>query len=213
MGLPDDAFVFCCFNNAYKISPEEFDVWMRLLLSVDASVLWLLKFNQRAMDNLRREAAARGVDPDRLIFANPVAPPQHLARHRLADLFLDTFNYNAHTTAADAFWAGLPLVTRAGQGFPARVAASLLSVIGLPELITTNTADYEALCLRLATNPPQLSAVKTKLAAKISSAPLFDTERFARGLETAYDAAYERYLSGKPPTTIDLADPPRHSAG
>ena len=151
-GLPDDAFVFCSFNNNYKITPPVFDVWMRLLHAVDGSVLWLLRDNDGAERNLRKEAAVRGIDPGRLVFAGRMQLDQHLARHRVADLFLDTLPVNAHTTASDALWAGLPLITWCGEAFAGRVAASLLTAVGLPELVTHSLDDYEALALKLATD-------------------------------------------------------------
>src|SRR5262249_41621716 len=146
-GLPERGFVFCCFNNVYKITPDVFDVWMRLLRDVDGSVLWLLESNAAAPDNLRKEAERRGISPARLIFAPKAALADHLARHRLADLFLDTYYCNAHTTASDALWAGLPVVTCVGAAFAGRVAASLLHAVGLPELVTTSLNDYAALAL------------------------------------------------------------------
>jgi protein O-GlcNAc transferase len=185
-GLPEQGFVFCCFNNNYKITPAAFDVWMRLLRQAGGSVLWLLKANPWAEQNLRKEAGKRGVDPARLVFAERAPVPEHLARHRLADLFLDTFAYNAHTTASDALWTGLPIVTRLGQSFPARVAASLLHAVDLPELVTGSTEDYERLALELATHPEKLTALRQKLLRVRKTAPLFDTERYARQLEDAY---------------------------
>jgi len=202
MGLPEQGFVFCCFNNIYKITSKEFDIWMRLLQKIDGSVFWLLKSNKWAEENLRQEARARGIDPERVVFAERRPLPEHLARHRLADLFLDTFNYNAHTTASDALWAGLPVVTKTGQGFATRVAGSLLSAIGLPELITNTDDDYERLALQLAANPKKLHAIKSKLEANRNTAPLFDTERFARHIEDAYQQAYQRYFDGKDPDVI-----------
>lgn len=184
-GLPDGAFVFCCFNQNYKISPREFDIWMRLLAKVDDSVLWLLRSNEWAEANLRREAEARGINPDRLIFAGMIPHAEHLGRLQHADLFLDTFNVNAHTTASDALWAGLPVVTKVGRQFAARVAASLLTAVGLPELITTSEADYEALILDLATNRDKLDAIRAKLAANRLTQPPFDTVRYARDFESA----------------------------
>lgn len=201
-GLPDDAFVFCSFNNSYKITAAEFDVWMRLLAAVERSVLWLLQPNDVASENLRRAAAARGVDPDRIVYASPLPLHEHLARHRLADLFLDTFTYNAHTTASDALWAGLPLVTKIGQGFAARVAASLLNAIGLTELITETEQAYFELALDLAQNPNRLAGLKQRLDANRSRKPLFDSELFTRHLEKAYDAAYQRYLDRLEPDAI-----------
>ena len=202
MGLPEQGFVFCCFNNNYKISPTEFDVWMRLLLKVEGSVLWLRKSNKWSEGNFCKEAKSRGIDPSRLIFADRVPMDEHLARHRLADLFLDTFAFNAHTTATEALWAGLPVVTKLGQGFAARVAGSLLTAIELPELITETEMEYEALILDLATNPQRLAAIKQKLAANRLSKPLFNTELFTKHLEDGYQRAYGQYFDGKEPEAI-----------
>jgi protein O-GlcNAc transferase len=196
-GLPDSGFVFCCFNNSYKITPDVFAVWMRLLQRVEGSVLWLLEDNAAASRNLRLEAEARGVRADRLVFAPRLLPPDHLARHRLADLFLDTLPCNAHTTASDALWAGLPLLTCRGHAFPGRVAASLLRAIGLPELITDNLTDYEALALRLATTPALLADIKSRLAQNKTTHPLFDIDRYRRHIESAYGTMYERYQRGE----------------
>lgn len=196
-GLPDDGFVFCCFNKSYKIRRPIFDIWMRLLAAVPGSVLWLLRDNDGAERNLRSEAAARGVDPARLVFADRTSLEDHLARHRLADLFLDTLPYNAHTTASDALWAGLPVVTCLGQAFAGRVAASLLNAIGLPELVTHNLADYEALALRLATDPKALKAMRAKAAANRMTQPLFDTDRFRRNIEAAYLRMWETWQRGE----------------
>ncbi|MCB2075271.1 MAG: tetratricopeptide repeat protein [Novosphingobium sp.] len=190
-GLPGDGFVFCCFNQNYKITPREFDIWMRLLGRVDGSVLWLLRSNEWAEANLRREARARGIDPDRLVFAGKLPHGEHLARHAHADLFLDTFNVNAHTTASDALWAGLPIVTRAGRQFAARVAASLLAAVGLPELIAGTDEAYEALALDLATDPDRLAAIRAKLAANRLSQPLFDTVGYTRDFEAALETVLE----------------------
>jgi predicted O-linked N-acetylglucosamine transferase (SPINDLY family) len=195
-GLPETGIVFCCFNQSYKITPNEFEIWMRLLRKVDGSVLWLLRSNSWAEANLRREAGLRGVDPDRLVFARKLPHAEHLARHQHADLFIDTFNVNAHTTASDALWAGLPVVTKAGRQFAARVAASLLTAVGLPELITETEQDYETLILHLATSPDGLAAIKAKLAQNRSSRPLFDTVRYARDFERALEAAYQEHLAG-----------------
>ncbi|MDA9896227.1 tetratricopeptide repeat protein [Amylibacter sp.] len=202
MGLPSDGFVFCCFNNNYKISPKEFDIWMRLMGKVEGSVLWLLKSNKWAEHNMKREVEARGVSADRVVFAERVENSEHLARHRLADLFLDTFNYNAHTTASDALWAGLPLVTKLGKGFATRVAGSLLNAVGLPELITHNENDYEALILELATNPKKLNKIKKKLEVNRLSKPLFNTEQYTKHLENGYLQAYQRHFKGEKPDTI-----------
>lgn len=187
LGLPEDGFVFCCLNNNYKITPDVFDIWMRLLAEVEGSVLWLLADNRWAEANLRSEAAARGIDVARLVFARRVPVPEHLARQRCADLFLDTFNYAAHTTASDALWAGLPVVTKLGRSFAARVGASLLHAVGLPELVTETEEDYAALALALARDPGRLADVNAKLAANRRTAPLFDTARFTRDLEAIYE--------------------------
>ena len=190
-GLPETGFVFCCFNHNWKITAPIFDIWMRLLDRIEGSVLWLLEGNASIGANLRKEAAARGIAPERLIFAGRTSPEQHLARQQLADLFLDTLPYNAHTTASDALWAGLPLITLPGQSFPARVAASILQAADMPEMIAPDLAGYEALALKLATEPAALQAVRRKLADK-SAMPLFDTARFTRNLEAAYLAMLER---------------------
>lgn len=200
--LPEREFVFCCFNNAYKIVPDVFDRWMRILRQVEGSVLWLLEENEAAAANLKREAVKRGVDAERLVFAKRMAPADHLARHRSADLFLDTLPYNAHTTASDALWAGLPVVTQVGETFAGRVAASLLNAIGLPELITVTPQAYEKLCVDLATDRERLTTVKSKLADNRLMTPLFDTRRFATHIEAAYAMMYERYQTGLPPDTI-----------
>ena len=192
VGLPDTGFVFCCFNNNYKINPPIFDVWMRLLDAVEHSVLWLLRDLPTAEVNLRREAAARGIDPSRLVFADRAPTEDHLARHRLADLFLDTLPCNAHTTASDALWAGLPVLTCLGKTFAGRVAASLLHAIGLPELVTNSFEEYEALAFHLATHPDSLAAIKARLAANRLTHPLFDTPRLCRNLEAVYIDMWER---------------------
>jgi predicted O-linked N-acetylglucosamine transferase (SPINDLY family) len=175
---------------------------MRLLAGVPGSVLWLLEDNSEAPGRLRHEAAARGVDPARLVFAPRALAAEHLARHRLADLFLDTLPYNAHTTASDALWAGLPLITCQGQSFPGRVASSLIAAIGLPELVTGNLEDYEALALRLARDAALLRAIKQKLAQNRLSAPLFDSERFRRNIEAAYTKMWEIAERGEPPRSF-----------
>jgi predicted O-linked N-acetylglucosamine transferase (SPINDLY family) len=190
-GLPERAFVFCCFNNSYKILPRMFDAWMRLLRELHGSVLWLLEDNAGARVNLEREARARGVDPSRLVFARRLPHAGHLARHRLADLFLDTLPCNAHTGASDALWAGLPLVTCAGSTFAGRVAGSLLHAVGLPELATRSLAEYEALALQLASDRGRLRLLRERLAANRGAAPLFDTERFRQNLESAYRAMWQ----------------------
>lgn len=203
--LPEDALVLCCFNNNYKISPREFDIWMRVLGQVEDSVLWLLKSNAWSEANLRKEAAARGIDPARLVFAEKVPNAAHLARHKHADLFLDTFNYNAHTTASEALWTGVPLVTKMGTQFAARVAASLLKSIGLPELITTTEAEYEALILDLATDRDTLHNLREKLAANRLSQPLFHSEQNTRAFEDGLQRAYDLYFDGHAPQDITIA--------
>ncbi len=204
-GLPEQGFVFCCFNNSYKIQPPVFDIWMRLLRNVPDSALWLLADNAAATRNLRQEAATRGVDAGRLVFAARVDLPEHLARHRLADLFLDTLPYNAHTTASDALWTGLPVVTCLGNTFAGRVAASVLHAAGLPELVTESLADYEALALRLARDPAALAGIKSRLTRNRETAPLFDAPRFTRHLETAYITMHESYQRGLPPAGFAAA--------
>jgi predicted O-linked N-acetylglucosamine transferase (SPINDLY family) len=203
-GLPETGFVFSCFNNTYKIGPEIFDIWTRLLRDVDGSVLWLLEDNAIAATNLRREAQARGIDPARLIFAPRKLPHDHLARQALADLFLDTLPYNAHTTASDALWLGLPLVTCPGNTFPARVAASLLHAINMPELVTSSLNEYERLSLKLAREPEALAAVRAKLIANRDTQPMFDTASFAKDLERIYATMWERHQGGLPPESFGI---------
>ncbi len=200
--LPTEGFVFCCFNDNHKILPEMFDRWMRILKAVEGSALWLLAENAAAMENLRNEAEIRGVDPSRLVFAKRLEPPEHLGRHRLADLFLDTLPYNAHTTASDALWAGLPVLTLTGEAFAGRVAASLLSAIGLPELITRTSHEYESLAVELARNPGRLAGIRDKLEKNRLTTPLFDTLLFTRHIEAAYQAMHDRYRAGLPPDHI-----------
>jgi protein O-GlcNAc transferase len=184
-GLPDDGFIFCSFSHDHKIAPAIFDMWMRLLMQVPGSVLWLMSRLSLSTNNLRKEAIARGIDPRRLVFAGRLPEVQdHLARYRLADLFLDTFPYNAHTTAADALFVGLPVLTCMGNAFPSRVAGSLLHAIGLPELITHSLADYERKALELANAPLYLASLRTKLAANRNTCPLFNTELFCKNLES-----------------------------
>lgn len=202
LGLPATGFVFCCLNNSYKITPDVFDGWMRILKRVEGSVLWLLKDNPMAADNLRREAARRQIDPDRLVFATRAPYGDYLARLRAADLFLDSLPFNAGTTASDALWAGLPVLTRRGKAFASRMAASLLTAIDLPELITDTKEDYESLAVELATNPQRLDEIRQKLARNRLTAPLFDTPRFTRHLEEAYQQMYERCQAGLPPDHI-----------
>ena len=204
-GLPPDGFVFCYFNASYKITPAEFAIWMELLNRVDGSVLWLLAGSAKCQVNLRAEAAKQGIEPGRLVFAPKIRPQAHLARIQFADLFLDTFNCNAHTTASDALWVGLPLVTKAGKGFGARVGASLLDAIGLGELIANNERDYAEKALELATNPEKLATIRAELGANRTTMPLFDSALFTRHLEAAYDVAYDKWLNGQPPTDIMIS--------
>jgi predicted O-linked N-acetylglucosamine transferase (SPINDLY family) len=206
-GLPEEGFVFCCFNNVYKLTPDFFDIWMRLLAAVPQSVLWLLDDNPWARANLAREAAARGVAPERIVFAPTLRHSDHLARYRLADLFLDTLPYNAHTTASDALWTGLPLVTCAGGTFAGRVAGSLLQAIGLPELVTHSLDDYEALALRLARDGDLLGGLRARLARNKWTHPLFDTERFARNIESAYRQMSEIWKAGRRPAPFSVTPP------
>jgi protein O-GlcNAc transferase len=203
-GLPECGFVFCSFNNNFKINPPVFDVWMRILRSVDGSVLWLLRDNAVAERNLRNEAAARGVNPVRLVFADRVPLEQHLARHRLADLFLDTLPYNAHTTASDALWAGLPVLTCKGRAFAGRVAASLLNAVGLPDLVTDDSQAYEALALRLASDATLLSGLRDRLARNRLSYPLFDTDRSRRHIEAAYAKMMQLWQQGERPRSFSV---------
>ena len=202
-GLPEKGFVFCSFNNSYKITPEMFDIWMRLLKQVEGSVLWLKDHDALASRNLRLEAGRRGVAPERLVFA-PAVPlvANHLARYRQADLFLDTLPYNAHTTASDALWSGVPVLTCLGATFAGRVAASVLKAIGLDELVTRSLEDYEALALKLARDASYLASVKQKLARNRETFPLFDTERATRQIESAYVMMWERYQRGEMPSPI-----------
>jgi protein O-GlcNAc transferase len=205
-GLPEGGFVFCCFNTSYKITPAFFDVWMRLLKAVQGSVLWLPEANPWARANLAREATARGVAPERLVFAPRVADAsEYLARQRLADLFLDTLPYNAHSTASDALWAGLPVLTCAGKTFAGRAAGSLLRAIGLDELVATSLDEYEALALQLAREPEMLARLRRRLAQNRRTYPLFDTARFTRNLEAAYRQMWETWMAGRPPAAFSVS--------
>ena len=202
LGLPEKGFVFCCFNNSYKILPDVFDCWMRILRKLDGSVLWLIDDSAITASNLRKEAIARDISADRLVFAKRMPLSDHLARHRLADLFLDTLPYNAHTTASDALWAGLPVLTCLGETFAGRVAASLLNAVRLPELITTTLEAYEKMAIDLATHPEKLAAIKRKLVENRLTTPLFDTKLFTKHIEAAYAAMFERYQVGLAPDYI-----------
>ena len=204
LGLPEGAFVFVCFNNTYKILPQVFDIWMRVLGQVDDSVLWLLGDNPTMIRNLRREAQARGVDPARLVFADRAPMPLHIARQVHGDLFLDTAPYNAHTTASDALWMGLPVITCPGETFAGRVAASLLNAADLSELVAKTWEDYERLAVSLAHSPEKIAALKDRLRRARTSSRLFDSRRFTRNLEAAYTAMYERLQAGLPPDHIAI---------
>ncbi|VFU09485.1 tetratricopeptide repeat protein [Methylocella tundrae] len=206
-GLPERGFVFCSFNNSYKLTPAFFDIWMRLLRAAPGSVLWLLEANALVKENLRRQASQRGVDPDRLVFAPRIPSPEHLARHRLADLFLDTLPYNAHTTASDALWAGLPVLTCAGDTFAGRVAGSLLHAVGLPELITASLDDYEALAGKLSCGDPRLlQGLRHKLLGARLASPLFDSARYARHFEAALTQMWENHRDGGAPRAFAVTD-------
>ena len=203
-GLPDDAFVFCDFNGSAKFTPTAFTAWMNVLKRVPGSVLWLLAGNETAEENLRTEARERGVDPERLVFAGRLPLSQHLPRYQVADLFLDTWPYNAHTTASDALYEGLPLVTMAGKAFHARVAGSILATLGLPELITSSFEEYENVAVALATDPEKLAAVKAKLVAARTGSAMFDPGRYTRHLEWAFTRMVERARAGLPPEAFDV---------
>jgi predicted O-linked N-acetylglucosamine transferase (SPINDLY family) len=208
VGLPDRGFVFCSFNTNYKINPAVFDIWMRLLIEVEASVLWLVGGNTAVEANLGVEAKRRGVEPHRLVFAPRVPYAEHLARYRLADLFLDTLPFNAGTTASDALWAGLPVLTCRGEAFAARMAGSLLHAVGLPELVTESFDGYEALALKLATGAELLAEMKQRLARNRDRFPLFDTDRFRRHIEAAYVSMWERCQRGEPPAALAVKSSP-----
>ena len=202
LGLPSGGFVFCCFNNNYKILPDVFDRWMRILCRTENSVLWLQQANAMVAGNLRKEASRRGIDGGRLIFADRVASlNEHMSRLRAADLFLDTFPFNAHATSLDSLWAGVPLLTYPGESFASRVAASLVRTVGLPELIAGSPSQYEEKALELAADPVRLSQLRSRLALRDTS--LFDTERYTRNLESVYETIYERHHSGSPPAHIN----------
>lgn len=203
-GLPGQSFVFCCFNNTCKVTQDIFAVWMRLLHAVEGSALWLLAGNDAAMVNLRRAVVSAGIDENRLIFAPHVEPESHLARHGLADLFLDTSPCSAHTAASDALWAGLPLVTIAGPTFAGRVAASALQAVGLPELVTHSLDEYEKVALELAKSPDALERLKARLGRQCTTHPLFDTAGFTRNLERAYLQMRDYYRAGTPPTAFQV---------
>jgi protein O-GlcNAc transferase len=205
LGLPEQGFVFACFNANNKITPDIFAIWMRLLQDVPGSALWLLDHGERVRANLRREAEAAGVDGGRLVFASRIPIAQHINRLQCADLFLDTLPYNAHTTASDALWAGVPVVTCPGQSFQARVAGSLLHAMRLPELVAASRAEYEAIAVKLARDRDAHAAIRAKVMRNRLTTPLFDTERFTRGVEAAYEIMWRRWCQGLPPADIDVA--------
>jgi protein O-GlcNAc transferase len=204
-GLPETALVLCCMNTTHKINPAMFDLWMRLLNHMPHTVLWLFSHEREVQDHLRREAANRGINPDRIVFAEQLPYAEHLARLQLADLFLDTLPFNAGTTASDALWAGVPLLTCAGDAFAARMAGSLLRAIGLPQLVTSSLAQYEALAMQLAQSPGVLAELRVRLAANRRSAPLFDTARFTTHLEAAYLEMWRRNERGEAPATFNVS--------
>lgn len=205
LGLPKTGFVFCCFNNNYKILPSTFDGWMRILNAVEGSVLFLYADNESAKASLKDEASLRGIDSTRLIFGGRIPAEEYLARYQVCNLFLDTFPYNAGTTTSDALWTDLPVLTRMGQSFASRMAASLLNAIGLTELITNTQEEYEALAIELATNPQKLTAIKLKLARNRLTTPLFDTPLFTKNIETTYIKMYERYQNDLQPDHISIS--------
>ncbi len=207
LGLPENGFVFACFNQVYKIEPPVLRAWMRILARVPGSVLWLYADKTAARTNLAREAAALGIEPARLVFGEKLAKPRHLARLARADLFLDTYSVNAHTSASDALWAGVPLLTCPGDAFPARVAASLVTAAGLPHLVCRSMEEYESAAVRLARDPAELRSLHRTLAAR-ERLPLFDTPRFVRDLESAFEIMWQRCLSGKPPEAFVVGKRP-----
>ena len=202
VGLPDKGFVFCCFNNTYKFTPTTFDSWARILKAVDDSVLIIFANNELSKANLTKEIKKRDIDSDRLIFGDSVSRPEYLARFRVADLFLDTQPYNAGTTASDALRMGLPMLTLKGEAYQARMGASIVNALNLPELITNSPEEYESLAIELATNPEKMKAIKDKLASNLSTAPLYDTKLFTKNLESAYTQMYEKYHNGLEPDHI-----------
>jgi len=205
-GLRDESFVFCCFNHSYKITPEVFSSWCNILQRVEGSILWLYESNSIIAKNLREEAKRRGIGPERLVFSSALPGPEYLARYRLADLFLDTFPYNAGTTASDALMVGLPVLTRSGNSFPSRMAGSILKAIGAPELVTHTIAEYESLAVELAKNSSKLKSIRQKINTNKKLAPLFDSPKTTKNIERAYQEMYKRYLNGAALENIDSAD-------
>ena len=204
LSLPKNAFVFCCFNQNYKITPNIFNIWMKILKKIEGSVLWLIKDSNEGANNLKKEANKRGINPDKIIFAKRMTISEHLARHKMADLFIDTFPYTAHTTCSDALWSGLPVITLMGQSFASRVSGSLLNAVGLNELITTTEKDYEDLIIRLATDSNQLKIIKNKLEKNKINQPIFNTKLYTKKIESAYKEIYKRYHSDLPLENIEI---------
>jgi len=205
-GLPEDGVVFCSFNQGYKIDPIMYDVWMKILIGVPDSVLWLFVKSKTTEMNLKREAEARRVIPERLFFAERLQKQDHLARLALADLTLDTRIYNGHTTSSDSLWAGVPVIALQGTHFASRVSSSILRAIGLPGLITSNLEEYEHLAVSLASNPDQLQTIRENIANNRLAEPLFDTPRFVRNLEKAYKEMWEIFLAGERPRQIEVVE-------
>ena len=205
LGVSEDKIIYCCFNNNYKILPTTFESWMRILKEVDKSILFLYAESSVVEDNLIKEAKSRGIDSSRIVFGKRIKYEEYLERYKICDLFLDTLPYNAGTTASDALWAGLPVITLKGKSFASRVAASLLTAINLPELITSSQEEYELLAIKLGNNPNELLHLKQKIENTKLRSNLFDTVAFTDKLEKAYLEAYDRYLLGSAPDNIDLA--------
>jgi predicted O-linked N-acetylglucosamine transferase (SPINDLY family) len=203
-GLPEQGLVLCAFNNTYKLNPQCFDIWARIMQAVAGSVLWLLGEGAGQQRRLRDEAVSRGVRAERLVFAKRIPYGEHLVRLRLADLFLDTLPFNAGATAGDVLWAGVPLLTCAGEAFASRMAGSVLRAVGMPELITDSPAEYEARAIELARDADQLAALRARLAANRHTHPLFDMNRYCKYLEAAYVAMWERSQRGEPPEGINV---------
>tara|TARA_Y100000590_G_scaffold326674_1_gene370765 strand:+ start:131 stop:2200 length:2070 start_codon:yes stop_codon:yes gene_type:complete len=202
--LPENNFIFCCFNKNQKINPRIFTIWINILKKVNNSVLWLLEENQTFVNNIKKECDKKNINSERIIFAKRMNLSDHLARHKLADLFLDTIPYGAHTTCSDALWAGLPVLTKIGSTFASRVSASLLKAINLDELITNSEKDYENLAVEFALNPKKLSNIKKKLSINIGKEPLFNTKLFTKNIESAYKQIYQRYKNNLPTTNIEI---------
>jgi protein O-GlcNAc transferase len=211
VGLPPTALVLASFNNSYKVNPQIFDIWCRLLRKVDSSVLWILADSSSAQENLRREARHRGADPERLMFVRRVSYEDYLARMELADLFLDTFPFNGGTTASDALWQGLPVLTCSGEALASRMAGSLLTASDLPELITFSLDEYERRALQLAADPTELARLRARLLTQRATHPVFDPARFCRHLEEAYRTMWLRHERGELPAAF--AVPPRELPG